>query len=133
MRGFRAWHKKLNRYLEPHEFYITPIGEVATACFTTLDGEVIIVNSIEDFSCDDFEEGLVILEEDTSLKDKNGKEICEGDIVKCGPYCGRPIVFEEGRYWLGEEPDDLFTSSVHWDIEIIGNIHENPELLEGKK
>lgn len=133
MKRFRAWHTKLNRYLEPHEFYITPIGEVATACFTTLDGEVISVNSIESFSCDDFEEGLVILEESTGIKDKNNEEIYEGDIVKCGPYSSKPIVFEEGRYWLGEEPDDLFVASVRFDNnEVIGNIHENQELLEDK-
>ena len=73
-----------------------------------------------------------VWEQYTGLKDKNGKEIYEGDIVKCGPYSARPIVFEEGRYWLGEEPDDLFFSSgfFHGGIEVIGNIHENPELLE---
>lgn len=72
----------------------------------------------------------VTVEQYTGLKDKNGKEICEGDIVRCGAYSGKPIVFEEGRYWLGEEPDDLFASSVHFsNIEVIGNVHENPELL----
>ena len=83
------------------------------------------------FALDD-EGGELVIEQYTGLKDKNGKEIYEGDIVKCGPYSARPIVFEEGRYWLGEEPDDLFFSSgfFHGGIEVIGNIHENPELLE---
>lgn len=152
MRGFRAWHKKLNRYLEPHEFYITPIGEVATACFTTLDGEVITVNSIEDFSCDDFEEGLVILEEDTGLKDKNSKEIYEGDIVRYafdypkGEWVEEvsfgKIADGEGYYhdyflaWRtidsnGDGAQSLL--DLEGVCEVIGNIHENPELLEGKE
>lgn len=141
---FRAWHKKLNRYLEPHEFYITPIGEVATACFTTLDGEVIAVNSIEDFSCDDFEEGLVILEEDTNLKDKNGEAICEGDIVKCY-YYGRMIgIYQvirnediagyemeaiEGNPENEDIKDIRSFAEMHLFTRVIGNIHENRELL----
>lgn len=138
MRGFRAWHKKLNRYLEPHEFYITPIGEVATACFTTLDGEVITVNSIEDFSCDDFEEGLVILEEYTGLKDKKGKEIYEGDIVRVGGKWKLAVAYTrafcafELQNTDREECMDLRHEHMG-RYEVIGNIHENSELLEGKK
>ena len=137
MRGFRAWHKKLNRYLEPHEFYITPIGEIATACFTTLDGEVITVNSIEDFSCNDFEEGLVILEEDTGLKDKNGKEIYEGDIVTLnGEWeeidhgdCSI-VTFENGCFRVGDGYENEAGSYLS-DWRIIGNIYKNSELLGG--
>lgn len=73
----------------------------------------------------------------TGLKDKNGKEVFIGDIVKCTRGChhevylkkeyggtfigGMPAIYlkgiKEGYAWTGSE-------------EIIGNIHENPELLE---
>ncbi|MGE9789587.1 YopX family protein [Enterococcus faecalis] len=78
----------------------------------------------------------------TGLKDLNGVEIFEGDIVQYrdGEYSYLGIVKRDCYQFFidGIEPDnnyDFIDVSNTFDgtssLEIIGNIHENPELLEG--
>ena len=77
----------------------------------------------------------------TRIKDKNGKEIYEGDILKYNfPYDGRlkhvsPVKFLETEASFGikdiygnEIP--LYTISANNYFEVIGNIYENKNLLE---
>nr|DAW67592.1 MAG TPA: YopX protein [Caudoviricetes sp.] len=80
----------------------------------------------------------LVLMQSTGLKDKNGKEIFEGDIVD---FKGRKAIikwhgaFASFIYRFIDEPqerkpkwDPLFLAYLK--LEIIGNIYENPELLE---
>ena len=96
-----------------------------------------------------------VWEQYTGLKDKNGKEIYEGDIVErkklilaremAIPGWGKDhtdvrratIVFENGSFY-GRSVEAGLNFEYSWDeleefFEIIGNIHENPELLEEEK
>lgn len=83
----------------------------------------------------------------TGLLDKNGKEIFEGDIVMvrsqyneedgtpAGIESPNRVEFRDGAFRCGFH-DMILMSKVttgsegNWNMEVIGNIHENPELLK---
>ena len=75
----------------------------------------------------------------TGLTDKNGRKIFEGDIVRCYYSDIAPFTGEIEAYEKEVLIDDIRRSEViGWidcadELEIIGNIYDNPELLEVKK
>lgn len=116
---FRAWDK------DEHEYFID--GSAGT-----------LFNLV---CCDDLSMMIpdnYIWEQFTGLKDVNGKEIYEGDIIKSNyKYAQQKvsqIIIEDGNsYILGEDlatGNEMLVSDHANEIEIIGNVHANPELLE---
>jgi len=67
----------------------------------------------------------------TGLKDKNGKEIYEGYILKLGDYVVS-VHFKSGAFRISQCIGAYGDSLYGWNFtyEIIGNIYENPDLLE---
>lgn len=78
----------------------------------------------------------------TGLKDKKGKGIWEGDIVSAwsaGSLCSNGIIkWGKGscRFFIGNSTNSLIWNlsgnyNLRETLEVIGNIHDNPELLKG--
>lgn len=76
----------------------------------------------------------------TGLKDKEGKRIFEGNIVIIGEKLKTKVVYYDGAFRMQSEfsPTPTDTTDMgymmrEFSVRIIGNIHDNPELLKGGK
>lgn len=127
---FRAWGNRQNKYLNPDDVSIRADGFITAF---NVDGKhsraVQPPGSLSPW---------FVIEQYTGLKDKNGIEIYEGDIVKVEGD-GEIYRVKWIRSGFGLEPrynspryPALGNVELRKKIEVVSNIHENPELLEEK-
>ncbi|MBO0959545.1 hypothetical protein J1P26_07335 [Neobacillus sp. MM2021_6] len=116
---FRAWYK-------PKEKMYTQSLE-SINLETKVLGVYTVDRGYRQLRLSDFE-----LMQYTGLKDKNGKEIYEGDIIyifddeELGNGWGETVIYHRACFMAG---DENLLVNVHFRSAVIGNIYENPELL----
>lgn len=131
---FRVWDNQEKVYLNKKDIAIDNLGNVFVfeGCNDN-DADLWYVRILVEPDNERY-----IIEQSTGLKDKNGTEIYEGDVIKV-ERDGIIYRVEWIHGGFGLEP--RYNSPFHprlgnvelcEKIEVIGNIHENPELLEEK-
>lgn len=114
---FRAWDKVNKAFMSSEEFAIHD-GDVMGLCYG---------NEMDDVLTDQVE-----LMQYTGLKDKNGVEIYEGDIVRLslGWITVKAEVKYSGSQFIVDIDSVMSRSLDAYLVKIIGNKFQNPELLE---
>lgn len=124
---FRIYDKQLKE---------SNIVELCDCCGDDLwfDGETPVWDVLYDSTN---EQESFVASQYTGLKDKNGKEIYEGDIVKVENIDLAQIIYDEDRMAWGIKPIDEFyfdspflADNISLELEVIGNIYDNPELIK---
>lgn len=140
---FRAWDKSINSMMDVGEIHYCHGGMKVCGTGASIgNGWATEANGFK-HDCD------VVLMQYTGLKDKNGEEIYEGDILSSPHFLdagGRQHILKHSVEWsdkffgwfllnCGSRDRDngsiqLFVGAKYGQLEIIGNIYENPELME---
>jgi len=123
----RVWDKRKNKYIE--DFVFNFINKSPYITVEYFDNEYAYTHT--------FEEDEIIIEQCTGLKDKNDKLIYDGDLIK-EPANKYPleIYYDKGAWQTreyrkkGNNEQLLYVLINCYGVEVIGNIHENPDLLE---
>lgn len=132
---FRAWLKDEQRMIESYDILAIDYEneEIVTQKVYSERG-LAIERDIHSYDFDD-----VNLMQLTGLTDKNGKEIFDGDVLKTSDGELAKVVWnKELACWEVEFLSEIVDLSEVADVksnrsycEIVGNIYENPEFLEG--
>ena len=127
---YRAWNKATKEMYEVDDIMSIDFGKSEISVKTLF---------FEQANCYKFDD--IVFMQSTGFTDKNGKEIFEGDILKVTNLSSwlevvsfnnnkAMFVSKEIKREIEESPlYDLFNTDI-FEVEIIGNIYENPELAE---
>lgn len=124
--NFRAWDRLEGEMYEVYALDWGRAGDIVSAGLLSMDGgkqRKVYPNKV-------YGDKIVFLE-DTSLSDKNGIAIYEGDKATDVNDDFYEVKFDEGKF-IALMNDNVIVdlSEVAADIEVVGNIYENKELLK---
>jgi len=127
---FRAWDKRTEQMFDHVDFLEE--GRLMVRMASKLaQGEPDVENAKGGIMLHTDDENFEFMQF-TGLHDTNGKEIYEGDVVKALKHNDEKftneITWRGGSLWFGNWNWIEF-QNIFRNIEVIGNIHENPELL----
>lgn len=125
---FRAWHSGMRRIISAEELGADQMTILpSTGQFINVSGDFVSRSTI--YPLDKF-----VPMQYTGLKDKNGKEIYEGDVLMYTDACwANPK--QATVVWDPDHAKFTLDAEYGWgmifeDIQVIGNIRENPEMLK---